>query len=43
MASKFGYAKLGTLGIARMFAELLRQYQNHNSRPAQTDEGQRHN
>lgn len=41
MASKFDYARLGTLGIARMFAKLLRQYPN--SGPTQTDEGQRHN
>ena len=43
MASKFDYTRLGTLGIARMFAELLRQYQHRNSGPAQTDEGQPHN
>ena len=43
MASKFNYARLGTLGIARMFTELLRQYQHRNSGPAQTDEGQPHN
>ena len=39
MATKFDYPRLGTLGLARLFAELLRQYQHRNSGPTQTNEG----
>ena len=43
MASKVNYPRLGTLGIAKVMVELLRQYQNRNSSPTKTNEGQRHN
>ena len=41
MAAKFDYPRLGTLGLAKVMLELLRQYQNRNSSPTKTNEGPR--